>query len=116
VNGFTTEWLNEYRKKRAAENNPAVQTSIKKQRRPDALDKKAGTPRITSPVYIELHSYRKGWNWDTDNACPKSVVDGLVHAGIIEDDSFKQVKGISSIGHHVETKEEECSIIRIFEA
>lgn len=55
-----------------------------------------GTEEITgfaSPVIITVTSYRKR-NHDTDGISVKAVLDGIVRAGILADDSAKEIKEI----------------------
>lgn len=92
----------------------AVQNSVKKSGRQDALVEKTEVSRINSPVSIKLHIYRRGERWDIDNNISKCILDGLVHSGIIKDDCFKFVKSISAFGHKVKAKEEERTIIEVW--
>lgn len=50
-------------------------------------------PRFTSPVHINVISYRKRAT-DPDGVSVKAVIDGIVAAGILADDSPKQVASI----------------------
>ena len=52
------------------------------------------TPRFNSPVHITIISYRK-LNHDPDGISAKAAIDGIVHAGILSDDSAKQVKKVT---------------------
>jgi len=49
--------------------------------------------RFTTPVSIRIISYRK-YRHDTDGCSVKAVLDGLVQAGILRDDSSEFVKEI----------------------
>ena len=51
-------------------------------------------PRFSSPVRICFHSIRKRLA-DYDGLSGKAILDGIVHAGILADDSAKQVKEVS---------------------
>jgi len=51
-------------------------------------------PRFDSPVIIRVISYRKRLH-DPDGISVKAVLDGIVRAGILSDDSAKQVKQIT---------------------
>jgi Holliday junction resolvase RusA-like endonuclease len=65
------------------------------------------TPRFDSPVNIKVISYR--WrNHDTDGVSIKAVLDGIVHAGILTDDSAKQVKKVTF--ESIKSKEEKTII------
>jgi len=52
------------------------------------------TPRFTAPVTIRVISYRKS-NHDPDGISVKAVLDGIVRAGILTDDSSKYVKQVT---------------------
>ncbi len=49
---------------------------------------------VDSLVSIRVISYRK-LKHDPDGISAKAVIDGLVHAGILADDSSKQVKEVT---------------------
>lgn len=66
-------------------------------------------PRFTSPVNIRVISYRKA-NHDPDGISVKAVLDGIVRAGILTDDSAKQVKQIT---FESKKSKEESTIIEI---
>ena len=51
-------------------------------------------PAFTSPVRIKVISYRTR-NHDPDGVSAKALLDGLVHAGILADDSSEQIKEIT---------------------
>lgn len=51
-------------------------------------------PRFTAPVVIRVISYRKRLT-DTDGISVKAVLDGIVRAGILSDDTSEQVKEIT---------------------
>ena len=73
----------------------------------ESLGKKE-TPRFTAPVNIRVISYRK-LNHDTDGVSIKAVLDGVVHAGILTNDSAKQVKKVTFESR--KSKEERTVII-----
>ena len=54
---------------------------------------KKGHPGFTAPTVIHVHSVRKRLT-DADGLSFKAVLDGIVHAGILTDDSPKYVKQI----------------------
>jgi len=66
-------------------------------------------PRFTSHVHIRVISYRKR-NHDPDGVSVKAVLDGIVRAGVLTDDSAKQVK---SVTFESVKAEEEKTIIEI---
>lgn len=49
---------------------------------------------LDSPCSIHFHSVRKRLT-DSDGISAKAAIDGLVHAGLLEDDSPKFVKTVS---------------------
>ena len=50
--------------------------------------------RLTSPISIHVHSIRKRLT-DVDGISAKAVIDGLVHSGILIDDSPIYVKEVT---------------------
>lgn len=70
--------------------------------------------RFTSPCRIHVHSIRKRLA-DPDGVSIKAAIDGLVHAGVLEDDSAKYVKGVSYSQEKAVRGEEEQTIITIEE-
>lgn len=75
----------------------------------DALLGAEKVQRFTSPVCITIHSIRKRLA-DIDGISGKAVIDGLVKAGVLEDDSPKFVK---EVRHTQEQGKVEKTIIRI---
>lgn len=67
--------------------------------------------RFNSPVSIHVHSIRKRLT-DADGISAKAAIDGLVHAGILTDDSTKFVKEVS---YSQEKGEPEETILEITE-
>ena len=78
----------------------------------ESLGKKK-MPRFDSPVHIHVISYRKRKH-DTDGVSAKAVLDGIVRAGILADDSSEQVKSITFESR--QAKSEEKTLIEIKEA
>lgn len=64
-------------------------------------------PRFNTQVNVKVTSYRKR-NTDTDGISAKAVLDGLVRAGILADDSSEQVKTITF--ENIKAKEEKTVI------
>jgi len=60
----------------------------------DAALSTNGTPSFDTPVAIRVISYRR-LNHDPDGVSVKAVLDGLVHAGVLADDSSKQVTQVT---------------------
>lgn len=55
-----------------------------------------GHKPMNPPVHITAHIQKqRGGRWDPNNLAPttKAIVDGIVDAGILEDDSWKEVLG-----------------------
>lgn len=69
-------------------------------------------PRFDTPVYLLCTSYRKRLA-DTDGISYKAFIDGIVKAGILEDDSAKFVKEIRY--KQFKTTGEEKTVIEIIE-
>lgn len=76
----------------------------------DPMGPKANA-RFDSPVSIRIHSKRKRLA-DSDGVSAKAAIDGLVHCGILQDDSPKFVKEVS---YSQEQSEGEETIITIEE-
>ena len=62
-----------------------------------------------SPCSISIHSIRKRLA-DSDGVSGKAAIDGLVHSGILEDDSPKFVKEVSFSQEKAKGREEETII------
>jgi Holliday junction resolvase RusA-like endonuclease len=50
---------------------------------------------------------------DADGISAKAAIDGLVHAGVIRDDSTKEVREVSYLQVKVKNKNEEKTVIQI---
>lgn len=70
-------------------------------------------PRFDSPVAIHVISYRKRKH-DPDGISAKAVLDGIVRAGVLIDDSWEQVKSITFESR--KTQGEEKTLIEIGKA
>ena len=68
-------------------------------------------PRFDSPVNLHVHSIRRKLT-DADGISAKATIDGLVHSGILSDDSPKEVKKVS---YSQEKGKEDQTIITITE-
>ena len=71
-----------------------------------------GFKTLDTPVNIRVISYRR-LNHDPDGVSAKAVIDGIVQAGILADDSAKQVQSITFESHQTEKGEEEKTVIEI---
>lgn len=78
-----------------------------------ALEQKEPTP-FDSPVNIHVHSCRKRLI-DADGISAKAAIDGLVHSGLLEDDSPQWVKEVSYSQEKAGKDEMEETIITIKE-
>jgi Holliday junction resolvase RusA-like endonuclease len=76
----------------------------------ESLAKVEATPLATR-CNIHIHSKRKRLT-DADGASAKAVIDGLVHGGLLQDDSSQFVKEVS---YSQEQSKEEETIIEIWE-
>ena len=72
-------------------------------------------PRFNTPVRLLIHSYRHRLA-DSDGVSGKAAIDALVHAGILADDSPKQVTEVSFRQTKIKTSEEEKTEIIIYES
>ena len=59
----------------------------------DALSPTEGITPFDSQVRITFHCTRKRLS-DVDNLCGKAAIDGIVKAGLLADDSAKQVEEV----------------------
>lgn len=69
-------------------------------------------PTFDTLVDIRIVSYRTRLA-DADGISGKAAIDGLVHAGIIGDDSPKEVREVSYAQVKVKNKEDEKTVIQI---
>ena len=76
-----------------------------------ALAEEEVTPMDT-PVRIHIHSRRKR-EVDADGISAKAVIDGIVHAGLLQDDSPKFVEEVSYSQSKCKSGEEEETIVTI---
>lgn len=77
------------------------------------LEAKKG-PRFDSPVRITVVSYRQRL-CDADGVSAKAAIDGIVHSGVLTDDSPQFVKEVRYQQVKVKSKEEEQTQIIIEE-
>ena len=73
---------------------------------------KEKAPRFNTPVNIHVHSYRYRLA-DADGICCKYAIDGLIHAGILADDSPKEVEKVSYSQTKIKRPAEEKTVIQI---
>ena len=69
-------------------------------------------PAFDSRVDLRIVSYRSRLA-DADGISAKAAIDGLVHAGVIRDDSTKEVREVSYSQIRVKNKEDEKTVIQI---
>ena len=69
-------------------------------------------PTFDTLVDIRIVSYRTRLA-DADGISGKAAIDGLVHAGVIRDDSTKEVREVSYLQVKVKHKEDEKTVIQI---
>jgi len=70
--------------------------------------------RYDTPVCIIVNSYRKRL-CDPDGISAKAVIDGIVKAGILSDDTTKQISEVRFKQTKIKSKEEEKTEIIIQE-
>jgi len=68
--------------------------------------------RLDTPCCIHLHSLRYRLA-DADGISGKAAIDGLIHAGLLSDDSPAEVAGVSYSQEKVDKNQEEKTIITI---
>ena len=71
-----------------------------------------GVTQVDTPINIRVISYRK-LRHDPDGVSAKAVIDGLVHAGVLPDDTSEQVKKVT---FESSKSKEERTIIELTEA
>lgn len=79
----------------------------------ESLSKGKVTP-LASLCNIHIHSKRRR-EADADGVSAKAAIDGLVHGGILQDDSPKYVSNVSYSQSKAESGEDEETIIEIWE-
>ena len=77
------------------------------------LEKKEGS-RLNTPVRITVVSYRSRL-CDSDGVSAKAAIDGLVHSGILPDDSPKFVAEVCYKQVKVKNREEEKTLLIVEE-
>lgn len=110
-----TEEMEEYFGTAKVLNNRASRrvANMERATRRKPLEAKANQ-RFDSRVSITVISYRMRL-CDADGISAKAAIDGLVHCGVLQDDSPKFVKEVSYQQHKVGTSAEEKTIFRIEE-
>lgn len=91
-------------------NNTTVPTPALEQNSSDEPLAEKEAERLDTRVYITVRSYRKHKH-DPDGISVKAVLDGIVRAGLLSDDSTKEVKSVKF--ESVITKEKEKTVIEI---
>lgn len=83
----------------------------------ETLEKHPQAALISERVYLVVLMYRCGGiEWDLDNASFKPVLDGLVQAGVLEDDSCSFIEGLIKLPRKVKTKDEERTELEFWSA
>ena len=68
--------------------------------------------RLDTPCRLHIHSLRYRLA-DSDGVSAKAAIDGLVHAGLLVDDSAKYVKEVSYSQEKIKKPDKEKTIITI---
>ena len=69
-------------------------------------------PAFDSPVSVRVHSYRCRL-CDVDGVSGKALLDGLVHANVIADDSTKEVREVTYAQTKVKNKSDEKVVVTV---
>ena len=69
-------------------------------------------PQMVTPCRLHLHSRRYRLA-DSDGISGKAVIDGIVHAGVLPDDSPKEVTITSQSQEKISREEKEITIITL---
>ena len=91
------------------ENNTTISLTDLEQNSSNAPLAKEKIKGLDTPCSIHIHSIRKRLA-DSDGISGKAVIDGIVHAGLLPDDSAKYIKEVS---FSQEKGKEEITIIEI---
>ena len=90
-------------------------TDLESSARHEPLATNGTTPRH-SQVRIRIDTYRTRLA-DADGISAKAIIDGLVHCGILRDDSTKEIKEpVEIYQHKVKNEDEERTEVRIRKA
>ena len=92
-------------------NNPRKTTDLERAARHEPMGKNAGAA-FDSQVSVEITSYRVRLA-DVDGISGKAALDALVLAGVIANDTTKEVSGVTYPQVKVKTKAEEKTVITI---
>lgn len=68
--------------------------------------------RFDSPVCISVYHYRHRL-CDPDGASVKAAIDGIVHTGVLRDDSCKEIQEIRHKQIKIPKSEKEKTVFRI---
>ena len=81
----------------------------------DASLRAQGLERFNTPVRIHLHSRRHRLADTIEGCCYKYVIDGIVHAGLLQDDSSQEIVSATFTQEKISKEFEEDTIITIEE-
>jgi len=95
-------------------NNTTLPTANLEQNTGNAPVGKKETKGLDTRVNINVVSYRRV-NHDPDGISAKAVIDGIVRAGLLPDDSAKEVKKVTFESFICKKGEEERTEIEILE-
>jgi Holliday junction resolvase RusA-like endonuclease len=86
-------------------------TNLERTAGDESIQKGKG-PAFDSPVSIRIHSYRCRL-CDVDGVSGKALLDGLVHANVIADDSTKEVVEVLFKQTKVKNKSDEKVVVTV---
>lgn len=69
---------------------------------------------FTAQVNVHFCSYRHRLI-DPDNLSPKAMLDGIVHSGLLQDDSAPYVKEVRCTQEEIDKDQEETTVVTITE-
>ena len=69
--------------------------------------------RLDTPCRLHIHS-RRHRLVDADGVSAKAAIDGIVHAGLLEDDSAQHVKEVTYSQEKIGKREIEETIITVY--
>ncbi len=83
---------------------------------PEALLRDREAPQAPEECCVVVHCWRARDKWDCDNVSVKPILDGLVRAGVLKDDSQRQVKAYIVLPYRCDHQSEEKTIVELIHA
>ena len=104
--------FNQYQEKHGNKDRTPVSAADMESGASNALLGAEKVTRLDSPCRIHIHSKRHRLA-DADGICAKYVIDGLIHGGLLPNDSARWVKNVSFSQEKIGTDREEKTVVMI---